>query len=171
MQKFKADRHTTKVYNMLLEDFTQGGNGLTRSEMEARLRREFNQAQWSAIMKKVRNRVMESMGLMIPDTGRELGFRYFITDDPNAVIPGMLVKLRSQATNTSKIMREREYIRLRDDSLDKRMNGRVLQHADIIIKMNELVEQSMSLVDENLRDAMDERVEIRKEVTGDAPAA
>lgn len=158
MEKFKANRYTTEVYNLLLAA-AERGEGLTRAEMQQQLRKRFNDNQWAAIMRKVRERVVMDLGLIIPDATKELGHRYYITDDPNHVVPGMLAKLRSQATISSKVVREREFIRFRDDRVNDRRNRRVLEHADILIDMHKLLEKPMQIANENMRDAMDERLE------------
>ena len=146
------------VYNVLNQNCISGGNPMTRWEIQGEIRREFNDAKWSSIMRAVREKVVKN-GMIVPNACLENGYTYQITDDPNAVVPGMLMDLRKQSTIRRKTLRDREFIRKREGQLNSRLNSRVMELADIALGMEELLERNMKITNDSLRDAMDERRE------------
>lgn len=167
MSQFKADKYTTRVYNILLEDFNEGGNGFTRDEIQGKVGKRFKDNQWQSVMKKVRNRVVEELGLMIPRATIEGGFAYKITDDPNELVPGALVNMRTIASNTAQSAREQRFIELRESMLDPTINGPVYEQMKILSESQQLMERSMSLLSSNLRQEMDERKERLRDLRND----
>ena len=163
MKQFKADKLATKIYKTLLEDVSNGGSGLTRHEIQKSIRMNPDNAQWGAAMKKVRLQVETELDLIVPETNSELGYRYMITDDPNMVVPGMLIDARKVATHTKKIAQKQRFVQERENQLDNRLNAGVVKQVGIIVQMQELVEQAAQNTNQQLRDLMDARREARSE--------
>lgn len=157
MQNFKADKYTTRVYNILAKDFETGGNGFTRSEIEKKVGKRFKDQQWRAVMKKVRERVSTAFGLVIPRATIEGGWVYKITDDPNELVPGALINMRTIASNTEQSIKDQRFMELREDKLDPTINGPVFEQMKILSESQQLLERSMQIVNANLRRNMDER--------------
>lgn len=171
MSQFKADKYTTRIDNILLEDFNEGGNGFTRDEIQGKVGKRFKDDQWQSVMKKVRNRVVDELGLMIPRATIEGGFAYKITDDPNELIPGALMNMRTIASNTAQAAREQRFIELREGKLDPAINGPVYEQMKILSEGQQLMERSMSLMNHNLRQEMDERRERLRDLRNDSEDA
>lgn len=149
--------HARRVYKLLTTDYIEGRSPRTRSEIQRELYSEFTQGEWAAIMRLCNKWVNEKLNLTIPRATAENGFVYGITDDPNDVVPGLLLGLRQQSGLRKRTAQEREFIRRRSDRIDDRLNGKVLELADIVLETESLVMRTMGVVDDTLRDQMDER--------------
>lgn len=163
MQNFKADKYTTRVYNILVGDFEKGGHGFTRQDIQSRVGKRFKDQQWRSVMKKVRERVSTSLGLVIPRATLEGGWVYKITDDPNELIPGALINMRTIASNTQQSIKDQRFMELREDKLDPYINGPVFEQMKILSESQQLLERSMGIVNENLRRNMDLRNDLLRE--------
>lgn len=162
-KNFKTNNYDRDVYNILNRDFVEGGEGLTRHEIQQKMRKQFKAHQWGLIMKNVRAMVREN-GLIVPKATAEGGWKYAITNDPNPVFPGLLHSMRQQSGIRAGIHDARKFIALREDSIDNRMNGRVLKAADLILEQEALMEKMLAVVEESFMDVISERKEAIKQM-------
>lgn len=150
-----------EVYNLLNRNWVEGKPGMTRYDIEEELGKTFGNGKWYPIMKKVKEMVFEN-GLTVPNACFENDYTYFITDDPNPVIPGMVSDMRKMNSLNSKTIRDRAFIKAREDRLDHARNGVVYEAAGVMADLAKLIEHTMQIGNQNLRDAMDNRLEMSK---------
>ena len=159
MKKFQSDNYGNRVYNILNQNFVNGWLPMTRAEIEQRIGRATKDHQWGQAMKFARKKATEN-GLMIPKATAEGGFVYEITDDPNPVMPGLIHSMRQHSGIGHGIEQMRRFVEPRRDSLDMRLNGKVLEAAQILGEQQELMGRMLKLSEEAFVDVMNERKEI-----------
>lgn len=160
-QMSRHEKDVSEVYNLLTKNYVENLPGMTRGEIEKELGKRFPNSRWYPIMKKVRELVVQN-DLIVPTATPEYGHTYFITDNPDDVIPGMSADTRSMVAKQRKIIRDRQFIKHREGQLDKERNGTVYEAASVMADLSELMEKTMQISDQNLRESMDNRLEKSK---------
>lgn len=144
--------HGKRVYQILLDNFQNGLPGMVREDIEAKARKRFG-ATWGLVIREARRLALED-DLIIPRATMEGGWVYEVTDDPNKVMPGMLIGIRQTHGMREAAFSDRDFIRRRESELNPNVNGSALELADLALDAEKLVQRATAAVQGQLTEAM-----------------